>query len=478
MVIAECGAQMSNVDAKSRQGSEKTPRHRELFEEGLRSQNEGQLAEAVRLYNECLILAPGYQPALNNLGVALRKARRFEASIACYRRLLEQDSSNVQTLSNLGNVLKDAGRHEEALGYFEHAMKLNPDDVATLYNLGIALKDAGFISDAIEVYKRCLAQTPEDTKIKWDLALAQLCVGDLANGWTNYESRWFLEDGAGPPFADKRWNGEDLDGTILLAAEQGFGDAIQFVRYAGLVKKRCRRVVLKCREELRTLFETVEGIDEIVTTEDELPSFDAFMPLLSLPGVFGTTLSNVPSTVPYFQIDGEKRQKAKNILAPLGKRLRVGIVWGGSPGHLNDYNRSLKFVDFMCLLEVPNLALLSLQVGDRVDDIRKSGCGSLVTNLSPLIEDYNDTAAIVAELDLVIMCDSSVAHLAGAIGKPVWVLLPYAPDWRWLTKRSDSPWYPSMKLYRQSHPKRWDDVFRRVVEDLRILIDERSASDQ
>jgi ADP-heptose:LPS heptosyltransferase len=189
--------------------------------------------------------------------------------------------------------------------------------------------------------------------------------------------------------------------------------------------------------------------------------------------VLGTRLDTIPAEVPYLKVDEARRTWAHGLLAPLGQRFRVGIVWGGSPSHRNDANRSLRFEDFLELLRVQNLALISLHKGERVAELAASGCGALVTSLDPVLNDFADTAAVLGELDLVIMCDSSVAHLAGALERPVWVLMPYAPDWRWLLGRDDSPWYPTMRLFRQSEPKRWDDVFDRVVAALRLASAER-----
>jgi Tfp pilus assembly protein PilF len=450
---------------------EATKRAKAMFAEAVRAQNDGNTELAIERYNKVLNIAPGYISALNNLGVSLRKLNKLDQAIACYRRALERDPRNVQTLSNFGNALKDAGRHAESLDMFRRAMEADPSDAGMVYNFGITLKDAGLIDESIEVFKLAQKLNPDLPDIGWDMALSYLVKGDFERGWPAYETRWVLNYTPDLRFPDRQWDGKPMKGTLLLATEQGYGDAIQFVRYAPIVRAMVDRVVLECREGLETIFSGVEGIDEVIVRGNRLPDFDAFMPLLSLPRVLKTTPDTIPANVPYLPIDPERQQRARQILAPLGKRLKVGIVWGGSPGHRNDANRSLAFENFLELLRVPNLALISLQKGERVAEMNASGCGALVSNLDPVINDFADTAAFAAELDLVIMCDSSVAHLAGAIGKPVWVLLPFSPDWRWLLERSDSPWYPTMRLFRQREPRRWDGVFRDVVAALREVAD-------
>lgn len=464
---ARKGRIVANEPTKPTPREEAAKRAKAMFAEAVKAQNAGDLPLAIERYNGVLTIAPGYISALNNLGVSLRKQNKLEQAIACYRRALERDPKNVQTLSNFGNALKDAGRHAESLDMFRRAMEADPSDAGMVYNFGITLKDAGLIDESIEIFKMAQKLNPGLADIGWDLALAYLVKGDFARGWTAYETRWALNYTPDLRFADRQWDGKPLKGTLLLATEQGYGDAIQFVRYAPIARRMVDRVVLECREGLETLFKDVEGVDEVIVRGNRLPAFDAFMPLLSLPRVLKTELETIPAEIPYLKVDPARQERARQILAPLGKRLKVGIVWGGSPGHRNDANRSLAFENFLELLRAPNIALISLQKGERVAELGASGCGALVSNLDPAINDFADTAAFAAELDLVIMCDSSVAHLAGALGRPVWVLLPYSPDWRWLLERSDSPWYPTMRLFRQSEPKRWDDVFRQVAQALR-----------
>lgn len=446
-----------------------------FFDAAVESQNKGDLKAAITGYNKTLALAPGYVSALNNLGVALRKERKLDAAIACYRRALERDPKNTQTLSNFGNALKDAGQHKESIEMFRRAMELNPTDAGMVYNFGITLKDAGLIDEALDVLDQARKLNPDLPDIRWDIALGHLVKGDLEKGWPAYESRWELAYTPNLRFPDKQWNGKKVKGTIVIATEQGYGDAIQFARYAPLVRKKCSRLVLECREGIEELLGTVDGIDEVVTRGKKLPEFDAYIPLLSLPHVLKTKITTIPKTFPYLHVDPAKKARCHELLRPLGNRFKVGIVWAGSPSHKNDHNRSVSFNNFLELLRVSGIALLSLQKGERVVDLTESGCGALVSNLDPAIKDFTDTAAFVSELDLVIMCDSSVAHLAGALGKPVWTLIPYAPDWRWLTSREDTPWYPSMRLFRQSEPGRWDDVFENLIAALKKTVAEHAA---
>jgi tetratricopeptide (TPR) repeat protein len=296
------------------------------FDEAVQAQNRGDLKAAISRYNKTLALAPGYVSALNNLGVALRKERKLDSAIACYRRALERDPNNTQTLSNFGNALKDAGRQKESIEMFRRAMELDPDDAGMVYNFGITLKDAGLIDEALDVLEKARKLNPDLPDIRWDIALGHLVKGDLAHGWPAYESRWELSYTPNLRFPDRQWNGKKVNGTIVMATEQGYGDAIQFVRYAPLVRKKCSRLVLECREGIEDLLGTAEGIDEVVTRGKKLPEFDAYIPLLSLPNVLKTKMTTIPGNFPYLAVDPAKRARCRELLRPLGNRFKVGIV--------------------------------------------------------------------------------------------------------------------------------------------------------
>jgi hypothetical protein len=446
------------------------PDPKALFDQSLQAQRQGRDDDAIALYNTLLARAPNHLPAYNNLGVALRKTERFAEAVACYRRSLEADPDNPQTLSNLGNALKDLHRLDEAIATLRRAVGLRPDDAGIVYNLGIALKDAGRLDEALAQYARAQSLRPDDRDIPWDTALALLAKPDFARGWPAYESRWRLKDVVPPAYAQPRWDGAPLGGRrILLTSEQGFGDSLQFARFIPRVKALGGHVIVETRPPLARLLATVQGIDEIAVAGVPTPAFDMHCPLLSLPMVLRTDLRDLPGPIPYMAPPAGAGAKVDAFLAPVAGRLKVGLVWSGSVTFKNNRNRATTLRAFLPLLETPGVAFVSLQKGPPIAELQSSGCRGLLLDADPIVDDFADTAALLERLDLVIMTDSAVAHLAGALGRPVWVLLCYAADWRWLRERDDSPWYPSMRLYRQKTPGRWDDVIARVQKDLAKL---------
>jgi len=446
------------------------PTTAELFKRALEVQQDERLDEAIDLYNALLVREPRYLPAYNNLGVALRRRDRFPEAVACYRRALEAEPDNAQSLSNLGNALKDMHRLDEAIATFERAVAIKPDDAGIIYNLGIALKDAGRLDAALARYARALALRPDDKDIPWDTALALLAKPDFTRGWPAYESRWGLKDNTLPRTDKPRWDGTPLDGKrILLISEQGFGDSLQFVRFVPKVKALGGHVILETRAPLARLLASVGGADEIAVRDQPVPEFDVWCPLLSLPLLFKTDLAALPGPVPYLAPPPDAGAKFDALLAPAEGRFKVGIVWSGSITFKGNRNRATTIDSFLGLLEVPGVTLVSLQKGPPNAELAACGCRGLILDADPLLDDFADTAALLERLDLVIMTDSSVTHLCGALGRPVWVALCYAADWRWLRIRQDSPWYPSARLFRQRTAGRWDDVFERIKVELAKL---------
>ncbi len=449
---------------------DRTARAHALFNEAFEAQRAERLDDAIGAYNRLLAFAPRYLAAYNNLGVALRRTNRFAEAVACYRRSLEFEPDNAQALSNLGNALKDLHRLDEAIAALRRAAALKPDDAGILYNFGIALKDAGRLDEALALYARAAKLRPEDPDIPWDIALALLTKPDFARGWPAYEARWGLKDNPPPKLAQPRWDGSPLDGRrILVTSEQGFGDSLQFARFFPKVKALGGHVIAETREPLARLLASVDGVDEVAPRDKPLPPFDVHVPLLSLPLLFKTDLARLPGRVPYLAAPAGLDQKFRDFLAPAAGRLKVGLVWSGSTTFKNNRNRATSLESLLGLLEVPGVAFVSLQKGPPKAELDACGCRGLILDADPLLDDFADTAALIGELDLVIMTDSAVAHLAGALGKPVWVLLCFAADWRWLKDRDDSPWYPSLRLFRQKTPGRWDDVFARVKAELAKL---------
>src|SRR2546427_4574280 len=373
---------------------------------------------------------------------------------------------------NMGEAYRVTGKLEEAAACYRQELAVKPDDPMAHNNLGNVLLDEGKVAEAIACFRRVLALKPDYVHAHSGLGLALLRAGELSHGFTEYEWRWsikqFEQQCAGLILPQPFWDGSELNGgTILLYAEQGFGTTTQFIRYAPLVARRGGRVIVACQPELIRLLSSVAGIAQVVSEREPLPDFDLHAPLLSLPRISGTTLETIPSQCPY--LSPPESSSVKVEVTP-DVRLKVGIVWAGLPIHRNDRNRSCPLSYFLELAELPGVAVYSLQKQPMAAGLGEVIPGMPVHNLSGQIGDWADTAAAICQLDLVVTVDTGVAHLAGALGRPVWVLLPHVgADWRWMSGREDSPWYPSMRLFRQKSRGDWPAVFARVSAELQTL---------
>jgi tetratricopeptide (TPR) repeat protein len=462
----------------------------------------GRFDEAVAAYSRALELdpkeadeiRPDYAKAHNDLGVALQKSERLDDAILSYRRAIEIQPGYAEAYSNLGTAFKDAGHFDQARDTLRQAIQLAPDLAEAHCNLGVALADSGYLEEALDSLRRAIqlrpgyaeahinlgvvlcnqghAQEsiractkavelqPELEAARLNFAQVLLTQGNFELGWVEYERRWIanprIRNGS---FSQPRWTGESLIGkTILLHAEQGLGDAIHFVRYAPLVAARGGHVLLECQPELVRLFQTVEGVDQVIAVGQPPPEFDLHCPLMSLPLVMRTTLRSIPANIPYLQSEtwNEKLDGPQD-------DLKVGLVWAGRPTHSNDRNRSMKLAEFSRLSHVPGITFHTLQKGAAAAEALSPPPGLHLVDHAAQLHDFVDTASLISTLDLVISVDSSVAHLAGALGKPVWVLLPYVPDWRWMRDRTDSPWYPTMRLFRQSRWGSWTEPLAQLA---------------
>lgn len=427
--------------------------------------------EALEAAVQALEVHADYPEALGNRGKALQALGRHDEALQFYEEAHRLRPADADGLNNLGNALHALGRYEEALERYEIALRIRPESVEALNNRGNVLQALRRPDEALASYARVLSIEPEDAEAHWNEALARLSVGDYERGWQKYEWRWCVP-ALGLPTRETRrrpWLGtEDVSGkTVLVHAEQGFGDAIQFVRYAPLVAARGARVVLACAEPLRALFETVQGVESVFVPEQSVPVFDFHVPLMSLPLAFRTTLDDLPSQVPYLHAPEKKAAAWHRRLAEQDSRLRVGLAWSGNPRFAAARLKGCPVERLKPLLSVPGCVFVSLQTGNAaVEAARLARGSSPVFEAGPELAGFDDTAALVAALDLVISIDTAVAHLAGALGKPVWIVLPYAADWRWLIDREDSPWYPTARLYRQPHPGDWASVVDRLATDL------------
>jgi len=433
----------------------------------------GRREEALASAERALQLRPGYAEALGNQGKALQALGRHEAALQAYARAQQLRPGDADALNNLGSALHALGRYQEAYARYEEALRIRPDSLAALNNRGNVLLALRRPEDALASYAQALALDPEDAQAHWNQALARLSLGDYERGWKEYEWRW-RNPALGMPAREARrplWLGaEDLRGkTVLLHAEQGYGDAIQMVRYAPLVAARGARVVLACAQRLCALFATVPGVGSVLAPEQVVPEFDFHVPLMSLPLAFRTTLDTVPAQVPYVCAAQGKSAAWKQRLAEHGPGLKVGLAWSGNPSFGAARIKACPVDLFARLLSVPGCTFVSLQTGAAAAEAaRLAGANGLAVNAGRELGGFDDTAALVVALDLVISIDTAVAHLAGALGRPVWIMLPYAADWRWLTRREDSPWYPTARLYRQPRPGDWESVLDRVAAALAL----------
>jgi tetratricopeptide (TPR) repeat protein len=431
--------------------------------------NLGRLEEALLAYEQGLAIRPDDPDLLANRGAALQVLKRHAEAVESFRRALAQRPDDAARRVNLGISLRALGRDDEALDCFERALRIDPADVAALSNRGNLLQARGQLDAALASHRQAVALQPDDAQIQLNLAVTELAAGDWENGWRSYAHRDLDRDpsGARREFSQPRWLGtEPIAGRILLAhAEQGFGDTLMFARYLPLLAARGARVVLEVQPRLKSLFEGVGGVEHLAARGEPLPACDLHCALPDLPGVFGTRPDNVP---PPFALNAPPLH-AEKWRAQLGglPRPRIGIVWSGNPAYGKDHSRSIPLEHLVTVLPREGVATISLQKEvsqEEVALLARLG----IRHTGPDQQDFGDAAALIAEMDLVLSIDSAVAHLAGALGKPVWLLLSFAADWRWLREREDSVWYPGHRLFRaaQSGPRGTDELLRRVGDAL------------
>ena len=427
----------------------------------------GRLQDALLSYDHALAARPDYAEALSNRGNVLKLLRRFDGALANYDAALRLRPDYPDALSNRAVTLQALDRLDEALASCDRALTLAPDSIAALTNRASVLQELRRFDEALATYDRAAAIAPDHAEAQINRALLLLLSGDFANGWPAYEWRRKLPSWAVRGFAQGEWSGEDIAGQrLLLHAEQGFGDTIQFARYAALAAGRGIDVVLEVQPALAPLLGGLFGLDVVAAGRDPLPAFDRHCPLLSLPRLFATTPETIPSGAPYIVAPAD-RIAAWTPSLP-GEGLRVGLAWSGHPDNVRDHERSIPFARLAPLTAISGARFVSLQKDIRATDADDfHSCGDVI-DLGGALRDFADTAAIIAELDLVITVDTAVAHLAGAMGKPVWVLLPRVPDFRWLLDRATSPWYPSARLFRKGQTDTWDDVIAEVANELAV----------
>lgn len=441
---------------------------------------------AVAAFRRALSLDRAYAEAHGNLGNAMMNEGRTEEAERCYRRAVAVRPDYAAGYNNLGGALRKQGRLDAALAAYREALARKPDYPAAVCNLGRVMQQLGQHDEALAHYDRALRMDPALAEAHANRATVLLALGRLREGWEEYEWRWRVKGFTTPrrDFGRPLWDGAELGGrSILIHSEQGLGSAIQFARYAGLVASRGGRVIVECQRPLTRLFASLAldpkapvahlgahlGV-RIVAKGDPLPDFDVHAPLMSLPHIMGTSLDTIPREVPYLSVDGalDELWRQRSTAWP---RPRVGLVWAGNRRHDNDANRSMPAERLAPLLSEPGISFVNLQIGPAATDLARLPLtrDRRYYDPGPEIADFADTAAIIGHLDLVISVDTAVAHLAGALARPVWLLVPFVAEWRWLLERDDSPWYPTMRLFRQRAPGDWAELIGRVRTALLAL---------
>ena len=425
---------------------------------------------AVESARAALDIDPKMPAALSNLGVALYELKDFEGAAQAQRKAIEAKPDFAEAHSNLGNAMHALRRFEEAIPAYRRAIELNPNYADGWANLGTTLHHSGNFEEGISALRRAIALAPHHANARSGLGILLLMRGDFGEGWEEYEWRLRSTERKGPKFPEIPWQGEALAGKhIYVQAEQGFGDTLQFARYMPMLVARGAKVTLRVHQQLlRFIRASLPDIVVLGDRGDPAP-YQCDAVLLSLPRLFKTRLETIPAQVPYLHAPADAVKKWTARLGKL-KGLRIGIVWAGNPEHVNDKRRSLDLSLLAPLFAVRGTGFASLQYGARAADLKKLKRKSPIEDLAAGFEDFVDTAAAIAALDLVITVDTSVAHAAGALGKPVWVILPWVTDWRWQLKREDNPWYPTMRLFRQEKGQDWSEIIARIEKELKAVV--------
>jgi len=439
-------------------------RPRELLAAAIKKHRNGDLEGAAQGYETVARRDPGNPACWINLGIVLRRLGQLDSAIVSLRRGISLNPTDGAAWSNLGNALRAGNQLEDAKRAQIQAISLNPGAPQIHYNLGLVLRDFGDLDEAAHAFHRAELLGYQNPDLPWDQSLNMMLGGDLKGGFETYDARFNLAEAVERYDALPRWAGEPAkDKTLLVHAEQGLGDSLQFCRYVPLLKDRVGHVIFDVQPPLvRLLQETPAfGDVEIHARDGSMPDADLQIPLLSTPRQFPVDEEDLPGRGAYLSAPAEGPR-----LSSGSDQKKVGIAWAGKPSHKNDHNRSIGLKSFSPLFDHPAFRFYSLQVGPEQSQIEDLALGALVEDLTPYIRDFADTASLLQDLDLVVTVDTSVAHLAGALGKEAWILLPFAPDWRWQLRRGDSPWYPSVRLFRQTSPGDWEDVFMRVRSEL------------
>lgn len=429
--------------------------------------------EALAWFQRAISLNPKNYAPYFNIANILQTQGLLDQALDYYQYVIALYPQFFDTYLNVGKILHIQEKYDRAIAYYQHALTLQPNSFETLLNLGKSCYRYGAQTQAVHYYRHAIQLQPDAIEAHFALALSLLLLGNFEEGWQKYESRLELaEGGVKLPFFQKpRWDGSNLAGRrLLVLCEQGLGDTLQFSRYLPLIQGGT--VIFACQTALMPLFKNFTGIDELIEYQDKEPSgnYDVYVPLMSLPALFHTTLRAIPADIPYLHVAAEKITQWQPRFNP--QKFNIGIVWSGNPQFIDNHNRSCQLADFLPLAHISDIQLYSLQKGEAA---QQQVPELPIIYLGNELHNFADTAAVLNCLDLLISVDTSVPHLAGALGRPVWMLLKYVPDCRWLLERNDTPWYPTMRLFRQTSPKNWQPVFQEVVLELQQYLEHSTS---
>ena len=435
---------------------------------GTALQRLGKNEEAVETLKKATELKPDSPVVHTQLGAAMAKLERHEEAAAAFRTAIAIQPQHAEAYGRLGNSLRALGKHIESVAALKHAMQLKPNYPEAHVNLGLSYLEQNLAQDSVNAFATAIRLKPDYAEAHWNHGLALLLAGDWTRGWPEYEWRRPLRN---DPIRRRNapvpmWDGSDLGGkTILLHTEQGFGDTIMFVRYAGVLADRGAKVVVQVRPELVRLCASAPGVTQAIGPKEQPPHLDFHAHLMSLPAILGTTEETCPNQMPYLRPDDAQVNEWRSRLAGDTASLKVGIAWGCNPKPLP--TRACPLINWLPLSGISGVSLYVLQKGEPAKQAADPPAGMVLKDLTFALNDFADTAALIANLDLVISVDTSVAHVAAALGKPTWVLLPWVSDWRWMLNRDDSPWYPTVRLFRQAIPGDWQAVLTQIAKELR-----------
>lgn len=432
-----------------------------LFLLGMVLQQTGRSQEALKYLEQAAELQPQSAPVFNALGFVHQSLQDYSRAVENHAKAIELGLEAAGTFYSMGYACYKLGDVERAVSLFQKAVELNPQYAANWHNLAKCLKDSHRLEESIVAYDRALAVDQDCFQAHYGRAISLLTAGQLQEGFREY-NKWRNHGRTPRQFSQPAWNGEPIPGkTLFLHAEQGFGDAIQTVRFVRQARERTAKVILECRPELKTLFFSSGCADVVIAYGEEIPPFDCFTSLFSLPGILGTTMQTIPNETPYLKVE-----TCEHLPPTPAGHLKVGLAWAGNPLHQNDAARSIRLEELAPLLQTPGVTFYSLQAPvPASDEMCFRSLGKLL-DMSGHFKDFRDTATAIAAMDLVIAVDTAIAHLAGALAKPTWTLIAYSPDWRWLKDRPDTPWYPTMRLFRQTQRGQWQPVIVKVAEEL------------